>query len=213
MNGQKAFFLILACCLPTVCASRASALFSCIQADEQDDRTQAQVVTMSASPFLRATYCNGFQLHRHASRKEAVFVFGAALSGSADAHDSSRVAMTLFTAKRLSFALTKAIEQHERVFGEIRITKVQDELVFLPSGAITYINSVKVSSTPEELILDLGLNPTPWATGEVVVTPSHRIVMLHDTAKGFLFAIEASIEEYESKNGTIETDVQRRMIR
>ena len=32
-----------------------------------------------------------------------------------------------------------------------------------------YANFCRVSSTPEELILDLGLNPTPYATGKVDV--------------------------------------------
>ncbi|MCA9058511.1 MAG: DUF3467 domain-containing protein, partial [Planctomycetaceae bacterium] len=44
------------------------------------------------------------------------------------------------------------------------------EVVVNDSGAHAgYANFCRVSSTPEELILDLGLNPTPYATGKVEV--------------------------------------------
>ena len=46
-----------------------------------------------------------------------------------------------------------------------------------------YANFCRVSSTPEELILDLGLNPQPTnpAIGKVMV--SQRTIMNHYTAK------------------------------
>ena len=40
-----------------------------------------------------------------------------------------------------------------------------------------YANFCRVSSTPEELILDLGLNPTPYATGKVDVKVTQRIIL------------------------------------
>ena len=52
------------------------------------------------------------------------------------------------------------------------------EVVVNDNDAVAgYANFCRVSSTPEELILDLGLNPTPYATGKVCLlytSPSPR---------------------------------------
>lgn len=53
-----------------------------------------------------------------------------------------------------------------------------------------YANFCRVSSTPEELILDLGLNPTPYATGKVEVKVTQRIILNHYTAKRLWSAVD-----------------------
>lgn len=74
-----------------------------------------------------------------------------------------------------------------------------------------YANFCRVSSTPEEMILDLGLNPHPFAAGEVVVPVSQRIIMNHYTAKRLLQALGMAVARHEQAFGTLETDVRRRV--
>lgn len=76
-----------------------------------------------------------------------------------------------------------------------------------------YANFCRVSSTPEELILDLGLNPNPYATGEVKVPVSQRIIMNHFTAKRLLSALSMALQRHEQAFGVLETDVRRRVRR
>lgn len=76
-----------------------------------------------------------------------------------------------------------------------------------------YANFCRVSSTPEELILDLGLNPNPYATGEVTVPVGQRIIMNHFTAKRLLSALSMALQRHEQAFGVLETDVRRRVRR
>ncbi len=70
-----------------------------------------------------------------------------------------------------------------------------------------YANFCRVSSTPEELILDLGLNPTPYAQGNTTVNVSQRIIMNHYTAKRLLSTLSMTIQRHEQAFGVLETDV------
>lgn len=74
-----------------------------------------------------------------------------------------------------------------------------------------YSNFCRVSSTPEELILDLGLNPNPYAQGETVVHVSQRIIMNHYTAKRLLSALSMALQRHEQAFGILETDVRKRV--
>jgi hypothetical protein len=74
-----------------------------------------------------------------------------------------------------------------------------------------YANFCRVSSTAEELILDLGLNPHPYATGEATVKVSQRIIMNHFTAKRLLSALGMALQRHEGAFGTVETDVRKRI--
>jgi hypothetical protein len=74
-----------------------------------------------------------------------------------------------------------------------------------------YANFCRVSSTPEELILDLGLNPQPYATGETTVKVTQRIIMNHFTAKRLLNALGMALQRHESAFGVLETDVRKRV--
>ena len=74
-----------------------------------------------------------------------------------------------------------------------------------------YANFCRVSSTPEELILDLGLNPTPYATGKVNVKVGQRIIMNHYSAKRLLNALAAALGRHEKAFGVLETDVRKRV--
>lgn len=74
-----------------------------------------------------------------------------------------------------------------------------------------YANFCRVSSTPEELILDLGLNPNPYAQGSVTVHVGQRIIMNHFTAKRLLSALSMALQRHEQAFGVLETDVRRRV--
>lgn len=75
----------------------------------------------------------------------------------------------------------------------------------------SYANFCRVSSTPEELILDLGLNPQPMGQAAAKVKISQRIVLNHYTAKRLLSALAASIQRYEQAFGVLETDIRKRV--
>jgi len=74
-----------------------------------------------------------------------------------------------------------------------------------------YANFCRVSSTAEELILDLGLNPNPYATGDATVKVSQRIIMNHFTAKRLLGALAATLQRHEQAFGPVETDIRKRV--
>ena len=80
------------------------------------------------------------------------------------------------------------------------------------SNAIAcYANFCRVSSTPEELILDLGLNPQPMGLNEVTINVSQRIIMNHFTAKRLLSALSMALQRHEQAFGVLETDVRKRV--
>ena len=92
--------------------------------------------------------------------------------------------------------------------------QVQQTLVVDDSSVSAgYANFCRVSSTPEELILDLGLNPNPYATGEVTVPVGQRFIMNHFTAKRLLSALSMALQRHEQAFGVLETDVRRRVKR
>ena len=74
-----------------------------------------------------------------------------------------------------------------------------------------YSNFCRVQSTPEELILDLGLNPTPFANGDITVPVTQRIIMNHITAKRMLGLLSQTLQRHEQAFGVVETDVTRRL--
>ena len=74
-----------------------------------------------------------------------------------------------------------------------------------------YANFCRVASTPEELILDLGLNPNPYATGTVNVKVNQRIIMNHFSGKRLLHAVATALNRHEQTFGTLETDVRKRV--
>ena len=86
------------------------------------------------------------------------------------------------------------------------------EVVVDDSGAQpTYANFCRVTATPEEVILDFGLNPQPFTAGGQIVKANHRIVMSAYTTKRLLAAIGMTIQRHEQTFGAIEVDVNRRV--
>ena len=89
--------------------------------------------------------------------------------------------------------------------------QTQEVVVNDTSANAGYANFCRVSSTPEELILDLGLNPTPYATGKVDVNVTQRIILNHYTAKRLWSALSMALQRHEQAFGVLETDVRKRV--
>lgn len=87
----------------------------------------------------------------------------------------------------------------------------QEIVVSDANAAAAYANFCRVSSTPEELILDLGLNPTPYATGRVEVSVNQRLILNHYTAKRLWSALSMALQRHEQAFGVLETDVRKRV--
>jgi hypothetical protein len=79
------------------------------------------------------------------------------------------------------------------------------------SAAVCYANFCRVTGTPEELILDFGLNAQPMgADSNIAVT--QRLILNYFTAKRLLQALAMSIQRHEQAFGALETDVQKRVV-
>ena len=74
-----------------------------------------------------------------------------------------------------------------------------------------YVNICRVTGTPEEMIIDFGLNPQPFGTPTVPIAITQRIVTNFFTAKRMLQALMMTIQRHEATFGVFETDVQRRV--
>lgn len=77
--------------------------------------------------------------------------------------------------------------------------------------AATYANFCRVTGTPEELIIDFGLNPQPIGLPTTPIVVSNRIVTNFFTAKRMLYALQATIQRHEQAFGVLEIDVQKRV--
>jgi len=75
-----------------------------------------------------------------------------------------------------------------------------------------YANFARVTGTPEELILDFGLNAQPFGVPTEPVEVKQRIVTNYFTAKRMLQALHMSVQRHEQAFGVLETDVQKRVV-
>ncbi len=75
-----------------------------------------------------------------------------------------------------------------------------------------YANFVRVTGSPEELVLDFGLNPQPFGAQNHPVKVSQRLVMNYYTAKRLWGALGMSLQRHEQAFGVLETDVNKRVI-
>lgn len=75
-----------------------------------------------------------------------------------------------------------------------------------------YANFCRVTGTPEELILDFGLNAQPFGMPTEPVEVKQRIVVNYFTAKRMLQALHMSVQRHEQAFGVLETDVQKRVV-
>ena len=74
-----------------------------------------------------------------------------------------------------------------------------------------YANFCRVTGTPEELVLDFGLNTQMSPVPSEAIKLTHRLVMNFYTAKRLLGALHMALQQHETTYGILETDVNKRM--
>lgn len=77
-------------------------------------------------------------------------------------------------------------------------------------SAADYANFCRITGTPEELLIDFGLNPQPLGTPTEPIVATQRIVTSWHTAKRLLGALQMTVARHEAVFGVLETDVQKR---
>jgi hypothetical protein len=88
---------------------------------------------------------------------------------------------------------------------------VQAEVVLDDSQAnIAYANFARVTTTPEEVILDFALNPNPFRQGRQEVKVTQRLVLNFYTAKRLAGVLGMTMQRLEQMFGPIELDLRRR---
>ena len=74
-----------------------------------------------------------------------------------------------------------------------------------------YANFCRVTGTPEELIVDFGLNPQPIGVPTQPIPITQRIITNFYTAKRMLHALTLTVQRHEATFGVLEIDVQKRV--
>jgi hypothetical protein len=79
------------------------------------------------------------------------------------------------------------------------------------NAVCSYANFCRVTGSPEELIIDFGLNSQPMGIPTEPIGIKQRIVVNFFTAKRLLAALHMSVQRHEQAFGVLETDVQKRL--
>jgi Protein of unknown function (DUF3467) len=87
----------------------------------------------------------------------------------------------------------------------------QQVVVDISKAHAAYANFCRVTGTPEELIIDFGLNSQLVGVPTEPIEISERIVVNYFTAKRLLGALQMSLQRHEAAFGVLETDVQKRV--
>ena len=90
-------------------------------------------------------------------------------------------------------------------------TPQQSEVVLNDKEANSaYSNFARVTATPEEVIVDFGLNPNPFLAGKQEISVTQRLIMNFFTAKRLCSALAMTLQRHEATFGNVELDVRRR---
>ena len=76
-----------------------------------------------------------------------------------------------------------------------------------------YANFCRVTGSPEELIIDFGLNSQPMGVPKEPIKVAQRLIVNFYTAKRLLGALSMAVQRHEAAFGVLETDIQRRLQR
>ena len=74
-----------------------------------------------------------------------------------------------------------------------------------------YANFCRVTGTPEEVIIDFGLNPQPVGVPGSPIQLNQRVIMNFFPAKRVLFALNQTIARHEETFGPLEINVEKRV--
>jgi hypothetical protein len=77
----------------------------------------------------------------------------------------------------------------------------------------SYANFCRVTGTPEELIVDFGLNKQVGPDVAEPIDISQRLIVNFFTAKRLMAALHMAVQRHEAAFGVLETDVQKRVMR
>ncbi len=104
-------------------------------------------------------------------------------------------------------------EQQEQAQAPAQQQQQQQQLQVDDSHVIaTYANFCRVTGSPEELIIDFGLNPQPMmGIPKNPIPVAQRVIVNFYTAKRLLAALNMSIQRHEQVFGVLETDVNKRL--
>jgi hypothetical protein len=105
-------------------------------------------------------------------------------------------------AKAATPAATPAAQQQQQMVQ----VQVKDE-----NCIALYANFCRVTGSPEELIIDFGLNPQPVGIPKDPIEVKQRIIVNYYTAKRLLAALNMSVQRHEAVFGVLETDIQKRL--
>ena len=81
----------------------------------------------------------------------------------------------------------------------------------LAKSSIRYVNFCRVTGTPEEMVIDLGLQTAEHAI-DTVWQADQRVILSFSTAKRLLGALQATLHHHESAFGVIETNIDKRVV-
>ena len=95
--------------------------------------------------------------------------------------------------------------QQEQAAGQQRVEIDDSEIV------ASYANFCRVTGTPEELIIDFGLNSEPMGVPKEALKINQRIITNYFTAKRMLHALQLSVQRHEAAFGALEVDVRKRL--
>ena len=73
-----------------------------------------------------------------------------------------------------------------------------------------YANFCRVTGTPEELLIDFGLNSQTFGVPTEPIVVTQRIVTNLYTAKRLLHVLQLTVQRHEATFGVLEIDVQKR---
>src|SRR5438132_11065122 len=76
-----------------------------------------------------------------------------------------------------------------------------------------YANFCRVTGSPEELVVDFGLNMQPIGVTEEPVAVTQRVIVNYFTAKRLLQILAATVARHEAVFGALETDVLKRVVK
>ncbi len=111
--------------------------------------------------------------------------------------------------------MAKSEKKQEEPTAEAKAGKPQQQqrIKVDDSETITcYANFCRVTGTPEELIVDFGLNSQPIGIPVESVKVTQRIVVNFYTAKRMLHALHLAVQRHEEAFGVLETDIQKRVV-
>jgi Protein of unknown function (DUF3467) len=108
--------------------------------------------------------------------------------------------------KPAAAAAPAAAEQAQTQVQQPVQVQVNDE-----NAIATYANFCRVTGSPEELIVDFGLNPQPIGVPKDPIQVKQRIIVNFYTAKRLLAALQMSVARHESVFGVLETDINKRV--